>query len=54
MKNRNHPNYNIFAIGQNTEKSLGDLRKLPSIKKKKNVGVVNLYSVKPYFFKKKV
>ena len=28
-KNRDHPNYDIGIIGQNTEKSPGDLRRLP-------------------------
>ena len=27
-KTNNHPDYNIIKIGQNTEKSLGDLRRL--------------------------
>ena len=26
---RDHPNYSIVEIGQNTEKSPGDLRRLP-------------------------
>ena len=26
---RDHPDYNIIEIGQNTEKSTGDLRRLP-------------------------
>ena len=38
---RDHPNYSIVEIGQNTEKSPEDLRRLLSLKPTANTGVKN-------------